>query len=70
MKQLLLVLLLLGVSMPASADVHVYTMKASNAEYKYNSDSNALGQIKDANRVCYLRAARRRFSQRLGRLYV
>jgi hypothetical protein len=49
MKQLLLVLLLLGVSMPASADVHVYTMKASSAEYKYNSDSNALGQIEDAN---------------------
>ena len=49
MKQLLLVLLVLGVSIPASADVHVYTMKASNAEYKYNSDSNALGQIKDTN---------------------
>ncbi|MGB7582415.1 MAG: hypothetical protein WBL85_08225 [Sedimentisphaerales bacterium] len=52
MKQLLLVLLVLGVSMPASADVHVYNMKASNAEYKYNSDSsdsNAWGQIKDTN---------------------
>lgn len=49
MKQLLLALLALGVSMPASADVHVYNMKASNAEYKYNSDSNALGQIKDTN---------------------
>ena len=49
MKQLLLVLLVLGVSMPATADVHVYNMKASNAEYKYNSDSNALGQIKDTN---------------------
>ena len=49
MKQLLLVLLALGVSMPASADVHVYTMKASSEEYKYNSDSNALGQIKDTN---------------------
>ena len=49
MKQLLLVLLALEVSMPASADVHVYNMKASNAEYKYNSDSNAMGQIKDTN---------------------
>lgn len=49
MKQLLLVMLVLGVSMPASADVHVYNMKASNAEYKYNSDSNALGQVKDTN---------------------
>ena len=49
MKQLLLVLLVLGVSMPASADVLVYNMKASNAEYKYNSDSNAWGQIKDTN---------------------
>jgi hypothetical protein len=49
MKQLLLVLLVLGVSMPASADVHVYNMKASSAEYKYNSDSNARGRIKDAN---------------------
>jgi len=29
--------------------VLVYNMKASNAEYKYNSDSNALGQIKDTN---------------------
>ncbi|MGD0571730.1 MAG: hypothetical protein ABSB11_01765 [Sedimentisphaerales bacterium] len=49
MKQLLLVLLALGVSMPASADVHVYNMKTSNAEYKYNSDSNALEQVKDTN---------------------
>jgi hypothetical protein len=49
MKQLLLVLLVLGVSMPASADVLVYNMKASNAEYKYNSDSNAWGHIKDTN---------------------
>jgi hypothetical protein len=52
MKRLLLVLLVLGVSMPAGADVLVYNMKASNAEYKYNSDSsdsNAWGQIKDTN---------------------
>jgi hypothetical protein len=52
MKQLSLVLLVLGVSMPASANVLVYNMKASNAEYKYNSDSsdsNARGQIKDTN---------------------
>ena len=49
MKQLLLVLLVLGVSMPASANVLVYNMKASNTEYKYNSDSNAWGQIKDTN---------------------
>jgi hypothetical protein len=49
MKQLLLVLLVLGVSMPASADVHVYNMKAGSTEYKYNSDSNAPGQIKDTN---------------------
>jgi hypothetical protein len=49
MKQLLLVLLVLGTSMQASADVLVYNMKASNAEYKYNSDSNTLGQVKDTN---------------------
>jgi hypothetical protein len=49
MKRLLLVLWVLGVSMPASADVLVYNMKASNAEYKYNSDSNAWGQIEDTN---------------------
>ena len=49
MKQLLLVVLVFGMSMPANADVHVYKMKANNAEYKYNSDSNTLGQVKDAN---------------------
>ena len=41
--------MLLGASMPAGADVHVYNMKASNSEYKYNSDSNTGGQIKDTN---------------------
>jgi hypothetical protein len=49
MKQLLLVLLILGMSMPAGANVLVYNMKASSVEYKYNSDSNATGQIKDTN---------------------
>jgi hypothetical protein len=49
MKQLLLVVLVFGMSMPANADVHVYKMKVNNAEYKYNSDSNTIWQVKDAN---------------------
>jgi hypothetical protein len=36
MKRLLLVLLVLGVSVPASAEVFIYNLKQSGAEYQYD----------------------------------
>jgi hypothetical protein len=49
MKKFLFVLLLLGIAVPASADVLVYSLKAGNAGYRYNLDSKTWGVIKDAN---------------------
>jgi hypothetical protein len=48
MKQFLFVLLVLGITIPACAEVAVYNLKASNAGYGYNAGGNAW-QIKDAN---------------------
>ena len=40
MKRLLLVLLVLGLSVPAIADVFVYNTKQSGVEFEYDSDAN------------------------------
>lgn len=41
MKRLLLVLLVLGLSVPAIANVFVYNYKESGVEFGYNADANA-----------------------------
>ncbi|MGD0552755.1 MAG: hypothetical protein ABSB25_08895 [Sedimentisphaerales bacterium] len=46
MKRLLLVLLVLGLSAPAIADVFVYNFKQSGVELEYNADTDAWVQSK------------------------
>jgi len=46
MKRLLLVLLVLGLSVPAIADVFVYNFKQSGVELAYNADTDAWVQSK------------------------
>jgi hypothetical protein len=49
MKQFLFILLVLGIAIPASAEVAVYNLKASSTGFGYKSDSLTWGQIKDSN---------------------
>jgi hypothetical protein len=49
MKQFLFVLLVLGLAIPASADVYVYNLKASSTGLGYQSSSDVWRLIKDAN---------------------
>jgi len=48
MKRLLLVLLVLGLSVPAIADVFVYNLKQSGVEFGYNADKDAWGPTKSS----------------------
>jgi hypothetical protein len=44
-----MVLLVLGLSVPAIADVFVYSFKLSGAELEYNADTDAWVQVKPSN---------------------
>jgi len=48
MKRLLLVLLVLGLSVPAIADVFVYNLKQSGVEFGYNADKDAWAPTKSS----------------------
>ncbi|MGB7581554.1 MAG: hypothetical protein WBL85_03785 [Sedimentisphaerales bacterium] len=57
MKRLLVVLLALGLSVPAmahSGGVLVYNLKQSGVEFEYNSDANAWAQSPKSNHSHYL----------------